>query len=245
MWFLYRLIVTFVFFLAAILSAIFMYVRFSQNRYITGKEIPAEKKAQVKQQYILAPILLFGFAIFFCFFWKAPVVEKDINSTSEVTEKQSTGPKIIQFQRSDAATPKISVQTFVNNFRDVVRSFGGQFGGPNQWTSVSDINLMLVVSSNTALLLTFWNEGEAYVTGATIVYENGQNKAVINDVNILLCSLIAFFEPDILHESTLLIASELTEQKDNAQMIMATGNTYFLMREDATTQIVVILNIES
>jgi hypothetical protein len=77
MWFLYRLAITFVCFLAAILGAIFMYIRFSQNRYVTGKEIPAEKKAQVKQRYILTPLFLLGFGIYMGFFWNAPVQKED------------------------------------------------------------------------------------------------------------------------------------------------------------------------
>jgi hypothetical protein len=56
----------------AFLGAIFMYIRFSQNRYFTGKEIPAEKKAQVKQRYILTVIFLAGFGIYFGFFWTSP-----------------------------------------------------------------------------------------------------------------------------------------------------------------------------
>jgi len=83
MWFLYRLIVSMVCFLAAFLSACFMYVRFSQNRYLTGKEIPADKKAQVKQRYILTPLLLLGFAIYMGFFWKAPENKEYSNAQIE------------------------------------------------------------------------------------------------------------------------------------------------------------------
>lgn len=77
MWWLYQMAIFFVFFLAAMISAVFMYIRFSQNRYLTGKEIPADKKAQVKQRYILTPLFLLGFAIYMGFFWKAPVVKED------------------------------------------------------------------------------------------------------------------------------------------------------------------------
>ncbi|MDR0387252.1 MAG: hypothetical protein LBH57_04375 [Treponema sp.] len=76
MWFLYRLAVTGVCFLAAILSTVFMYIRFSQNRYVTGKEIPADKRARVKQRYILTPLFLLGFGVYMGFFWNAPV-QKD------------------------------------------------------------------------------------------------------------------------------------------------------------------------
>jgi hypothetical protein len=57
-----------------------MYVRFSQSRYITGREIPEEKKAQVKQRYILTPLFLLGFGIYFGFFWNAPVQREDPNA---------------------------------------------------------------------------------------------------------------------------------------------------------------------
>jgi len=238
------MIIFFVCILAAILSAIFMYIRFSQNRYLTGKEIPADKKAQVKQRYILTPLFLLGFAIYMGFFWKAPVV-KEVTNSAGIIEEQADEPEIIQFHRSDAATPKISVQTFVNSFQRVARSFGGQFGSPSQWTPVNDRNAQLIVNRSTAVLLTFGNEGESHITGATIIYENGHDETVLKDVNIALCSLIAFFEPDITYEFTPLMASGLIDKKGEAQMIMATGNTYFLMREGEITQIVVILNFES
>jgi hypothetical protein len=80
MWFIYKIAVAFIFFLSAILSAIIMYVRFSQNRYVTGKEIPAEKKAQAKQRYILTPLFLLGFGVYFGFFWNAPVLREDPNA---------------------------------------------------------------------------------------------------------------------------------------------------------------------
>jgi hypothetical protein len=67
----------FVCFLSAMLSAFFMHIRFSQNRYLTGKEIPPEKRSQVKQRYILTPLFLLGFGIYMGFFWKAPEVKED------------------------------------------------------------------------------------------------------------------------------------------------------------------------
>lgn len=244
MWWLYKMAIAFVSFLAAILCAIFMYIRFSQNRYLTGKEIPAEKKAQVKQRYILTPLFLLGYAIFMAFFWQTPVTRESSNNPARITE-EPTEPEIIEFHRSDAATPKISVRTFTSSFQRVARSFGGQFGDSSQWTAVNDRNLQLIISRSTVVLLTFGNEGGSHVTGATIIYENGQDETVLKDVHIALCSLIAFFEPDITYEFTPLMASGLTEKKGDARMIMATGNTYFLMREGDVTQIVVLLNFES
>jgi hypothetical protein len=95
MWFLYRIGIVFFCFLVAFLSAIFAYIRFSQNRYITGKEIPAEKKAQVKQRYILTPLFLLGFGIYMGFFWNAPV-QKEAPNVWEKTDNSSMAYVMMQ-----------------------------------------------------------------------------------------------------------------------------------------------------
>ena len=84
MWFFYRVGIAFSCFLAAFLSAIFAYIRFSQNRYITGKEIPAEKKFHVKQRYILTPLFLLGFGIYIGFFWNTPVQNEEPTAWEEM-----------------------------------------------------------------------------------------------------------------------------------------------------------------
>lgn len=65
MQFLLSLLIGFIFFLAAFLGGVFMYLRFSKGRYVTGKEIPAEKKAVVKQRYILTVIALIALGVYF------------------------------------------------------------------------------------------------------------------------------------------------------------------------------------
>jgi len=105
MWWLYQIAISIICFLAAFFSAIFMYVRFSQNRYLTGKEIPSEKKAQVKQRYILTPLFLLGFAIYMGFFWKAPVVNEDPNAWKTKDNKTMAYVMMQEFVKRNLVSP--------------------------------------------------------------------------------------------------------------------------------------------
>jgi hypothetical protein len=69
------------FFLAAVLGGIFLYLRFSNGRYFTGKAVPEEKKAYTKQRYILTVIALLGLGIYFgVFFDYSPFFREDPNA---------------------------------------------------------------------------------------------------------------------------------------------------------------------
>ncbi len=59
----------FLFFLVAIISGVIMYMRFSQGKYVFGKEIPEEKKTVVKYRYIYTVLALFGLGIYFGIFF--------------------------------------------------------------------------------------------------------------------------------------------------------------------------------
>jgi hypothetical protein len=95
----------FVCFLSAMISALFMHIRFSQNRYLTGKEIPPEKKSQVKQRYILTPLFLLGFGIYMGFFWEAPVIKEDPNAWKTKDNKTMAYTMMQEFVKDYLISP--------------------------------------------------------------------------------------------------------------------------------------------
>jgi hypothetical protein len=170
---------------------------------------------------------------------KTPITKEvdDLKTSAE----SSNDLKIIEYPKEDVSTEKITIQTLVNNFQRVSNGFGNRYFG--QWAELDDRHAQLNISSNAVLILPYEKEGDYSVTGAVIIYENSQNQAILNDIQIVLCSLFVFFEPSLTHDKTLLIANEFLSYPGDVNMILGTGNAYFLTKQKEITQITVVLNL--
>ena len=213
MWWLYQVLVSLAFFLVAFLSAIFMYIRFSQNRYITGKEIPADKKAQVKQRYILFPLLMLGFSIYMGFFWKAP--EENVTYTFE--NKSSFAVTIYPEFGDDFQIQSGAIKSFESSRKDMAISYT-----PSDYVEVEKINTRhwefldgnYYFEANRGFLI---NPPESW---EVINWPGLKYKAIIGQVDINFAPNINFVEIDNPFSQFYTYISVITNQlQENCKVI--------------------------
>ena len=205
----------------------------------------AKKEKQKGNNYAMAAFISFGIIIIGAVLLNAWLSAKI--SSFFGTERTSIAPSepvnernVIQFHRGDVSTPQIPMRIFAGSFPDVARRFGGQFSA--DWI-MSNNNSQLLINNGTVLIMSHDSREDYLITGAALFFENNQDRAGIRDVNITLATLMAHFEPDIIHEQVPGYASGLVERDDNVEMIMATGNSYLVMKNDDITEILIFLEL--